>query len=131
VKFNSIWTNGEVASFKQDKPFDVGPVQTDDAPTAYKRVLETGGAILPKRDSVDTRIVNGVNNRSGRIISSQEQVGGWPRLASANPALDSDGDGMPDAWEKKNALNPNDPDDRIKTGKDGYTMLETFLNNIH
>ena len=38
---------------------------------------------------------------------------------------------MPDGWEKKNGLNPNDADDRNNVGKDGYTMLEKYLNSIN
>jgi hypothetical protein len=50
-------------------------------------------------------------------------------LKSAAPPLDSDGDGMPDDWEKRFALNPNDPSDgaQDKDG-DGYTNLEEYLN---
>ena len=38
---------------------------------------------------------------------------------------------MPDAWEKKNGLNPNDPSDANKdcTG-DGYTNIEKYINGI-
>jgi pectate lyase len=49
----------------------------------------------------------------------------------SNPApTDSDHDGMPDEWESKNGLDPENADDRNKFGEDGYTMLETYLNNI-
>ena len=38
---------------------------------------------------------------------------------------------MPDAWEKKNGLNPNDPSDANGdiTG-DGYTNIEKYINGI-
>ncbi|MCF0208668.1 MAG: polysaccharide lyase, partial [Bacteroidaceae bacterium] len=41
------------------------------------------------------------------------------------------GDGMPDAWEKMNRLNPNDPSDANGdcTG-DGYTNIEKYINGI-
>jgi len=37
---------------------------------------------------------------------------------------------MPDEWEKAHGLNPNDPSDANKTGSDGYTNLEKYLNNL-
>lgn len=46
--------------------------------------------------------------------------------------LDTDGDGMPDWWEKENGLNPNDPSDANKdTDKDGYTNLEEYNDNTN
>ena len=48
-------------------------------------------------------------------------------VAKAAVVLDADGDGMPDAWERKYGLNPNDPADAAadKDG-DGFTNLEEF-----
>ena len=47
-----------------------------------------------------------------------------------HPALlDSDQDGMPDAWEKTNNLNPNNSSDRnLDLNGDGYTALEVYLH---
>tara|TARA_R110000868_G_scaffold83515_4_gene235690 strand:- start:4205 stop:5545 length:1341 start_codon:yes stop_codon:yes gene_type:complete len=130
VKIRDYWTEKNIADYKQSKPFETGHVKTEDALIAYQRVLKEGGAILPKRDAVDSRIVNNVKNRTGKIIASQDTVGGWPELKSTPPPTDSDKDGMPDAWEKKNKLNPIDASDRNLIGKDGYTMLEIYLNSI-
>ena len=57
-------------------------------------------------------------------------VGGWPGYKSTPAPADSDSDGMPDEWEKKNELNPADAADRNKPGKHGYTMLENYLNEL-
>ena len=56
--------------------------------------------------------------------------GGWPELKSLPAPADSDHDGMPDKWEKKMGLNPNDASDGNKVAADGYTMLEKYLNSI-
>jgi hypothetical protein len=37
---------------------------------------------------------------------------------------------MPDDWELAHQLDPNNPDDRNLPGPNGYTMLETYLNQL-
>ena len=130
VSFSDSWSKENIRDYKQSKPFETGPITKLDAPTAYKKVLESGGAILPKRDAVDARMVNSVQNRTGEIIKSQEDVGGLPELKSASAPEDKDQDGMADKWEKNNGLNPNDPEDRNNVAPNGYTMLEKYLNSI-
>jgi pectate lyase len=98
---------------------------------AYAAVLASVGACLPARDSVDARIIDTVRKRTGTIIDSQKDVGGWPMLESAPAPLDGDHDGIPDAWEKKYGLNPNNPSDANKDlNGDGYTNIEKYLNGI-
>ena len=64
------------------------------------------------------------------IITDIRQVGGYPEYKGTS-YVDTDGDGMPDAWETANGLNPNDPSDANKdcTG-DGYTNIEKYINGI-
>ena len=94
------------------------------------RVLETAGASL-SRDSVDARIVADVRARAGTIIDDVSETPGWPTLATSPPPHDSDGDGMPDAFEESVGLDPADagdgPGDR---DGDGYTNLEDYLNSL-
>jgi hypothetical protein len=112
-----------------------GPVVDPEMPTdtpqaAYDRVMAGAGASL-RRDSVDERILAGVKARAGRLIDSQAQVGGWPVLKGGPAPADSDGDGMPDAWEKTHGLNPRDPaDGAADRDGDGYTNLEDYLNSL-
>ena len=42
---------------------------------------------------------------------------------------DTDGDGIPDEWEKKHGLNPNVADQNLINGL-GYTALEVYLNSL-
>src|SRR5262249_26091961 len=101
--------------------FSFEPVPTQDAETAYQIVLKNAGAVLPVRDSLDERIINNVINRTGTIIDVQggyphgtpyeKTINAWPVLKSLPPAKDSDNDGMPDEWEIKNGLDPNDSND--------------------
>lgn len=119
----------DLRAYKQSGPLPVPAVVTDDAITAYERVLAEAGAALPKRDAVDIRIVNDVINGTGKIINHEEEVGGWPDLKSAKPPQDSDQDGMPDYWEKLYGFDSDDPADRNgDADADGYTNLEEYLN---
>lgn len=130
VTFKEFSPN-DIQSYIQSEPIPVEPVVTDDAVTAYERALAEAGAVLPKRDDVDTRVVTEVIAGIGRIINDESDVGGWPELKSAEPPKDSDRDGMPDEWEKQNGLDPKDPSDRNgDTDMDGYTNLEEYLNSI-
>jgi hypothetical protein len=106
------------------------PAQT--AEEAFEEVLANVGAILPRRDSVDARLIADVRNGTGRIINSQTEVGGVPPLASTPAPVDSDHDGMPDDWEIEHGLDPNDPSDanEVRGGNRGYTNLEVYLNSI-
>ncbi len=47
--------------------------------------------------------------------------------------FDTDGDGIPDAWETANGLNPNDASDAVQTTidtKGWYTNIEVYANSI-
>lgn len=103
---------------------------THQAKEAYRLVLAHSGASL-SRDSTDKRVVKGIRNRQNHRIDSQEEVGGWPELKSKPAPKDTDQDGMPDEWETKMELNPNDPNDRNgDLDGDGYTNLEEYLNSL-
>jgi hypothetical protein len=113
-------------------PFDVGMAEpsTEPAATDFERVLQSAGASR-KRDAADSRLVTGVRDRTHRMIDSQNEVGGWPLLASAPAPLDTDQDGMPDAWEEMHGLAVNNASDRNHDrDNDGYTNLEEYLNSL-
>ncbi len=64
------------------------------------------------------------------IIVDPAQMGGYPEY-KGEPRQDTDGDGMPDEWEKANGLNPNDPSDANgDINGDGYTNIEKWINGI-
>jgi hypothetical protein len=181
-------------------------------------VLSNAGAIAPKRDPVDVRIVNDVKNGTGRIVDcvgpgetiqhegiAQEgststtikiastskaetyalfdykiaitsgkgagqsrtimandkgtkmvtvsqpwqiipdttsrykiysdctaNAGGWPDYAKGISPVDTDRDGIPDEWEIRHGLDPNDPADGNKTtlSTEGYTNIEVYINSL-
>ncbi|TZF83641.1 T9SS type A sorting domain-containing protein [Pedobacter sp. BS3] len=141
-------TSQDVINARVDTPFPYTPVTTQTAENAYLLVTDSAGAILPRRDTLDRRIIRetrtgtatyadtsyhpaGISNPSG-IIDSQETVGGWPALNSTTYPNDSDNDGMPDWWEAK--INGGGTDstsvNATSYADDGYTMLEKYLNAI-
>ncbi|WNH12359.1 pectate lyase family protein [Thalassobellus suaedae] len=143
--------DSDLERVKANQPWPAMAIKQHTAKEAYNLVLENAGATLPKRDSVDTRIISDaksgmatfegptyrktkkmkdISKKSG-IIDTPNDVGGWPKLKSAPAPIDTDHDGMPDKWENKNELNPKNADDRNNLGKDGYTMLEIYLNSIN
>jgi|GEM_PF-27622 len=64
------------------------------------------------------------------FITDPNEVGGWPEY-KGRPYRDSDGDGMPDAWEVKYGLDPNAPADAVlDCNGDGYTNIEKYINGI-
>lgn len=120
------------------------PVNTETAEQAYQSVLAGAGAF--PRDTVDRRIVNEVRtgtaagmgtssknpffNQAKGIIDVPTAVGGYPEYATYNTITDADNDGMDDAWETANGLNPVDSEDRNRVTLSGYTALEVYLNSL-
>jgi hypothetical protein len=60
------------------QPFPTPEVRTDSAEMAFKRVLKDAGAMLPRRDSTDERVLEEVRSGTGRVINWVKDVGGWP-----------------------------------------------------
>ncbi|GAB3876581.1 pectate lyase [Hymenobacter segetis] len=134
---------GTLADTVQSKvltPFNIAPMNTQTATAAYASVLQGVGCVLPVRDALDQRIINDVQNRTGGLIDVQggfpartpiatSQVA-WPVLSCGPAPADSDHDGMTDAYELANGLNPNNAADRQLIAANGYTNLENYLNGL-
>jgi len=122
-----------------EKPFDVPHVNTDDALTAFEKVLRYAGASY-RRDRTDERIVTEVrygitpDRASGNtgtkpgMIDSQRDVGGWEEYCF-NPnhvVIDSNIDGLPDGWLEKGHPGKTAND----LNEEGYTYLEVYLSDL-
>lgn len=131
------------------KAFTAELIPDESAEEAYNKVLTSAGAIFPDRDAVDKRIISDTKSGTAQfegkyykkeyklnpdvpcgIIDSQSEVGGWPILKSAEPPGDKDKDGMPDEWETKMKLNPEDAADGNKIAESGYTYMEEYVNGL-
>ena len=136
-------------------PLETDVVTTHTAKQAYQLVVEYAGC-SKQRDIIDARIVEetkkgtatcygsisaDAKNYPGLIdvpgdVKPEGAASAWPDLSNGgvtpDQIKDSDGDGIPDYWETKHKLNPNDPSDGIATSLDktGYTNLEVYMNSL-
>jgi hypothetical protein len=134
--------NGHSVGIKALKNYEIGEIVKTAFPfpvinpvlsaeEAYQKILQNAGASLP-RDLIDKRIINHLQNRLGRLINSQEDVGGLSFIAKGITPPDRDQDGIPDSWEIENGLDSTKPSDRngIDLSPAGYTNLEVYLDSI-
>lgn len=139
-EFDNFWDEEIAEAIRLTTPMDYAAVTTHTAEKAYDLVLAYAGA-SHQRDAYDEIVVRDAGNGTASfskngIIDSQNEVvypdgsRGWPELASKPALRDTDGDGMPDEWEKSHGLNPKDSADGRETAASGYTNLEEYMNSI-
>lgn len=163
VEYVSI-SGKDCVKLKLDSPIDAGTVTTHSAETAYEKVRTYAGSSLYRdavdaRYMEEARtgtvtyhgdvayvkdgktysmsktegIVDFINDPDGE---ANPKTASYPELPmNVRPAdFDTDGDGMPDAWERANGLDPNDSSDGAKytldTEKGWYTNLEVYLSSL-
>ena len=107
------------------------------AQEAYAWMLENVGPVLPARDEVDQYIIDELasygktGTRNGITSEKQLPHKGTGVLSGGVKPLDSDGDAIPDEWEKANGLNPNDASDAAAIDPaTGYAWIEVYANSI-
>jgi len=94
------------------------------------------------RDPMDRRLMSfPLTRKFSPAPISENPAGDTLALAFKSPPTaqtDSDGDGMPDLWERASGLNPSDARDgnatglsQSKMGIAGYTNLEVYLHQLH
>lgn len=131
---------------KMDAPAPTGEVTTHSAAEAFSKVLTYSGASL-YRDEIDARYMEeaktgtakykGSITKSPGIIDKVSDVNGYTEAnfgTATRPAdFDTDKDGIPDAWEIANGLDPNDASDALTYSLDSkgyYTNLEVYANSL-
>lgn len=117
------------------EPFPFEPIAEDAPEVAFRKILADAGCSF-SRDSYDRDVVRQAaagtaeNGRDG-IIDTPGDVGGWPVLSSGATRLDTDGDGIPDDWEKANGLDPRNPADApLPAPGSPYTNIELYLDSL-
>ncbi|KAH7165222.1 fibronectin [Dactylonectria macrodidyma] len=116
----------------QSSPYSYPGPTTLYTPQQAVEVVLTGSGASLSRDSVDTQLITQVRSygTKGALISDEASMGGAGTIASGTAPTDTDGDGIPDAWETANGLNPNDKSDGMKIASNGYSNLENYVNSL-
>lgn len=134
-----IYISEDSAPFTKisDKEFEMEGtkhIKTDKPKQAYEKVLLYAGAVYPRRDALDARIIAQVNNDTGRFANLDEQVGGLPFTEEIHRPddFDKDTDGIADEWELAHGLDPTNSKDSAYYAQDGsgYTNIENYLNSL-
>lgn len=126
---------GPVGSYQPERYMLQGFESANDA---YATVVAKAGCI--NRDKVEQRVAEearlgkttyggSMGATSGIIDTEADAEGFFDYPTDYTVAADTDGDGMPDAWESANGLNPTVADNNI-LNVDGYTALEVYLNSL-
>lgn len=107
------------------------PMNLEPAEDAFYAVMEHARASRV-RDSHDLRIIEQLASlgTKGAFIANEQDVGGIGTLAGADAPADSDGDGMPDEWEKANGTDPDKADANGDADDNGYTNIEDYVNSL-
>ena len=131
---------------KMDEPAPTGEVTTHSAAESFSKVLAYSGASL-YRDEIDARYMEEAKTGTAKykgsitlspgIIDKVSDVNGYTEAnfgKGSRPAdFDTDNDGIPDAWELANGLDPNDASDALTYSLDSkgyYTNLEVYANSL-
>jgi hypothetical protein len=127
----SLPTFLEAASMHADIPVTVQPARD-----AFSQVVAGAGCSL-RRDAVDRRLIEELTSlgAKGACIPHTDDrgealVGGQGEILGGTAPLDTDRDGMPDAWETAHKLDPKDPSDGARITASGYSELEVYLNKL-
>jgi hypothetical protein len=124
-----IKTTATLVNGVQRSALSAASIETAEA--AYKTVIAEAGASL-HRDEIDNRLIGYVKSlgKTGQVIKSEAEVGGQTAIKRVAAPKDTDGDGIPDVWEKKHKLNPNDAADGKLITASGYSNLEEYVNDL-
>ncbi len=133
--------------FLTERFADSEMAQIDDAREANHAVLQLAGNSL-SRDCFDTALLRDYEAGSGKLINQTFEAAGWyrgtpennrgtgyyewmqgkyPDRASYPAEIDTDQDGMSDAWETAVGLNPAVPDGAGAFRGSAYTNLDVYL----
>lgn len=88
-------------------------------------VLPDAGATLPRRDSIDARVIADIKNQTGRIINNEEEVGGLVGIQNSEKKFE-----IPQEWKTENNMGSAQDSDIVPSGVwAGYTWIEAYVND--
>lgn len=112
------------------------------AQQAYDKILASVGASYPRRDQVENLMIADLTSKGTAATYVYVQTdltkapynftnGGAGHVYGAPAPLDTDNDGMPDAWEEANGLNKNLADALVvSTTYAPYLNIELYINGL-
>lgn len=144
---DGTYTQATKDSIKLSEPIPFVHTTTHTAKDAYNYVIEYAGACKGGHDALDEQYIKDtkggiatatgsglqkgfINSQDDNIYIVDKYGSAWPTLTEGEKWIDTDGDGMPDAWETANGLNPNDATDGKQVNAEGYTNLEVWMNSL-
>ena len=102
----------------------------------YNWIADNAGVSFPQRDNIDRMLIEQLLSlgKEGKTIANETE-NPVQVLVNASPIFskikDSDGDGIPDIWEKTHKLNPKDSKDgKSHSLQNDYSNLEVYLNEL-
>jgi len=126
------WNHNDTVK-NQDKlvrltePVDMGEftIPAESAQETFDALFATVGASLPKRDSVDARVISDVKNGTGRVINQEEEVGGLSGITSETRVFE-----IPADWKAEHSMGDAKETDIVPDGAfKGYTWIEAYVND--
>ena len=112
------------------------------AQAAFDKIVASVGASFPKRDQVENLMISDLMSKgtTATYVYVQSDLtkapynfinGGAGHVYGAPAPLDTDNDGMPDAWEDANGLNKNVADAlAVSTTYAPYLNIEVYINGL-
>ena len=133
--YNPTEFTGDGGGNRQAKPYDYPALEKWAAKDLIENLLPDVGASLPYRDLADCYMIDEVLSfgKKGNLITNENELPigvptSWAWFKGEKP-VDSDGDGMPDDWEKTHGTDPA-KDDAMTIADNGYANIENYINGI-
>ena len=135
----SEWTVGssfnstlQDTAFRSLTPWETAGLKATTMTASFAdTVVAEAGATVPVTDSADQNVKDDYTNGTGGLRNSIAYPSEFPTYSTAkdNP-LDTDRDGMIDAWETANGFNINVDDANDDGDNDGYTNIEEYFHYL-
>ena len=133
--YNPSEFTGDGGGDRQATPYDYPVLEKWAAKDLIEKLLPDVGASLPYRDQADCYMIEEVLSfgKKGNLITNENELPigvptQWAWFKGEKP-MDSDGDSMPDVWEKANGTDPT-KDDAMTIADNGYANIENYVNSI-
>ncbi len=136
---DGIYNPSEVTNYsaatREATPYAYPELELYPGNQLLEKNIPTVGASLPYRDQSDCYMIDELMSlgKQGALISDEGSLAigipsSWSWWKGSKP-LDTDGDGMPDAWEEANGTDKSKADATV-VAANGYLNIENYINSI-